>query len=266
MLAQSIQVIVLAVGFLSLSGLVLAPVSAAAAGGDIVSEMFRKDEDQSEKFYIKGVNHFAKGKHAEAEVALLESLRQVRKYKGENDKHVTIVSHQLAANYQNWGKYEKAEQYHIAALDNAKRHLRRGDIQLIRLHANVGSIQNLLGKPASAVNYLVSAQQMMSGTGVNPDVQALVAGNLGSSYIELGKLDKAKPLVDQSCDIWRERYPEDHPHVGSCYWSQAKLAAKQNRVPQAKSYYRKSLDVFSRIADDKHPILQRIHRELDALK
>ncbi|MEM9407253.1 MAG: serine/threonine-protein kinase [Acidobacteriota bacterium] len=104
-----------------------------------------------------------------------------------------------------------------------------------------------IGREVTVVEALDRAHERIANSFEdNPEVGADLREVLGTTYQELGLLDRALPLLEESLVMRRELYGEQHERVASNLNELARLHHSKGDLDQAEAYFLETLDVLER--------------------
>ena len=217
--------------------------------------------------YTLGLAYSQTQDWAEAQGSLEQALKGAESVMGEDDPHLSRITHILAAVYQNDAQYQNAETLHKRTLALQEKVLPSGDPQLVALLMNVGSILNLELKGKEAEQYLRRALESASKSDRRDQVQlALIKDNLANSLRLQGRLDEAEGLYRESLPVLRDRYGDTHQFTADGYWGLAFIAKERGQFELAASLYEKAIRGFATFFPDTDPLMKQVQSEYDRVK
>jgi tetratricopeptide (TPR) repeat protein/tRNA A-37 threonylcarbamoyl transferase component Bud32 len=111
-----------------------------------------------------------------------------------------------------------------------------------------------------ALTDTVTARELLSrglaearAMSAQPALQAQMLDVIGRLYLELGDVDRARPLVEEALGIRRRVYGEDHPEVASSLESVAAAAERKGDVGVTVKLRRDALALRRRVSGEADP-------------
>ena len=102
-----------------------------------------------------------------------------------------------------------------------------------------------IGREVTVVEALDRAHERIEGSFEdNPEVGADLREVLGTTYQELGLLDRALPLLEESLAMRRVLYGEEHREIASTLNELARLHHSKGDLGEAEKYFLETLDVL----------------------
>ncbi|MCC9600303.1 serine/threonine-protein kinase [Stieleria sp. JC731] len=86
-----------------------------------------------------------------------------------------------------------------------------------------------------------------------PLVRATILDKIGTVYLSLGRIDKARPLLFESLELRSEHLPPDHPDLAASLHSSGYLHFASGNMDRAEEFLKKSLAMRERILGEDHP-------------
>jgi eukaryotic-like serine/threonine-protein kinase len=146
----------------------------------------------------------------------------------------------LGSAYFHAGRYEEAEQAHLAALDNAERSQPDDATLLATIHNNLGVLYGELRRLDEATSHYRRGHELLvRSLGVDHPSTAMLETNLAMVLGLAGRYDEAERMLEDSLARMGARLGRDHVDLAL---SHAELA----RVHVAQGEYRTAIPLFER--------------------
>ena len=84
---------------------------------------------------------------------------------------------------------------------------------------------------------------------------AVIYGNMGEIYREMGDYSNALSFHEKARDIQQQIYSSDHVHLATTYNNMALVYKSLNDPFKALSYYKKALAIEEKLMPSLHPLL-----------
>jgi serine/threonine protein kinase len=107
--------------------------------------------------------------------------------------------------------------------------------------------------PAFAATVLERGAARIEELGDQPEVQARLLDALGLLFVNLGRREDARKLIQRGLDTRREVLGESHPDYAISLQHLARLARMDGRYADAERLYRQTLDILKRTRGVGHP-------------
>jgi len=84
---------------------------------------------------------------------------------------------------------------------------------------------------------------------------AVNRAGLGKLYLRMGRHDEALTLIEESFDIYRSLFPENHDRVATGYQSMGLAYLEAGRYVEAETMLRHAIDLRAKLVGENHPAL-----------
>jgi class 3 adenylate cyclase/tetratricopeptide (TPR) repeat protein len=146
--------------------------------------------------------------------------------------------------YEKWGKYDEAERYFGAALDDLREPL--DTTEAARIYSGLGMAFYHRGELDNAIDHLKISLDMMNTLDDQPGV-AEVCNNLGVVYCKKGDWSQSSQNLDQSLSIWRDT--QDTYGLAATYNNLGLVRHRQGDLDRALEQFQKSLELFNQLGN-----------------
>ena len=92
---------------------------------------------------------------------------------------------------------------------------------------------------------------------------ANACNNLGSNLLSLRRYADAAPYIKRSYKLFRSCYGENDYHVGIALSNLGSLAFVGGNLDKAEEFYRRSVEILTRVLGERHPRTQQSQANLD---
>lgn len=107
--------------------------------------------------------------------------------------------------------------------------------------------------PAFAATVLERGAARIEELRDQPEVQARLLDALGLLFVNLGRLEDSRQLIQRGLDIRRDTLGEDHPDYAISLQHLARINRMEGRYAEAEQLYRQALDILERRRGIEHP-------------
>lgn len=192
-----------------------------------------------------------RGRYAEAEPILMRTVSMCEQVLGADHLLTAGSLSNLAALYQELGKYDEAEALAQRALARLESALDTSDSMPIEnafLLAtslnNLAALYQTMGKYTQAEQLFLRAIAiwMHKFEPIHPRL-AYAQNNLGSLYEDLGRYDDAEALYQQALFASEKMFGPNHPHIVACLTNLSGLYLLQRRYSEAEPLIRRGLQI-----------------------
>ena len=198
--------------------------------------------------------YLARGRFAEAEPLLKESLAIYKSLVGQQHPDVAMSLNNLAELYRVQGRYAEAEPLLKQSLAIHKRVFGQEHPDVATSLNNLAALYFDQGRYAEAEPLLKQSLAMRKRIlGQEHPLVANSLHNLASLYEAQGRFAEAEPLLKQSLAIYKSLFGQEHPDVAMSLNNLAALYQAQGRYAEAETLLKQSLAMRKRILGQKHP-------------
>ena len=203
-----------------------------------------------------------RGRYAEAEPIVQHTVAMCEQVLGADHPLTACSLSNLAALYQEQGKYDQAEALAQRALDHLEQALdgnytapSDNTFLLATSLTNLATLYQERGKYVEAEQLFVRACAIWIHTfgPVHPRI-AYAQNNLGSLYEDQGRYDNAEALYQQALFASEQMLGPNHPLVATCLNNLAGLYLNQKKYAQAEPLIRRALHICETELGPDHPL------------
>ncbi|MCK5407407.1 MAG: tetratricopeptide repeat protein [Candidatus Krumholzibacteria bacterium] len=159
-------------------------------------------------------------------------------------RHAVTLKRKKGQLYEKWGKYDEAERYFEAALDDLREPL--DTTEAARIYSGLGMAFYHRGELDVAKDHLKVSLDMMNTLDDQPGV-AEVCNNLGVVYCKKCDWSQSSRYLDQSLSIWRDK--KDPYGLAATYNNLGLVRHRQGDLDRALELFQKSLELFNQLGN-----------------
>lgn len=199
--------------------------------------------------------------------ALARSLSQNLQYQASNEVLSDYIAQypgrlydRSAAFFLQSYNYMQLGAYHQAMVANKESLKLKEQLGLEGVGENYmrfGAIYLLAGDQERALENLLKAKDYPIESG---EIYAWIDGYLGSTYSELGQLDRAEQHYLQSIESFEIDFGEEHPDLATAYYDLGRLKWKQKKWDEAEHLLGRALSIAATLR--QHRIMGQIYNVL----
>jgi len=209
------------------------------------------------------LNHYWTGEFEKSKKFHLMAIHIKEKYVDLDDQAISYNN--IGALFEAMSKRDNnlAMAYHQSAFAIRKNMENR--INIAFSLNNMGVIEKNLGNYKDALLYFNKALELRKSVygseAIHPDI-AQTYTNIADIYINMGRLDEAKLLLDRAIDIYEIKYSDSNIDTSKSYYNLAKWYYVQSLYHDASFWFQKVLDIRkatqSKECDDDFQELERM--------
>ncbi len=182
--------------------------------------------------------------HPTALTIYLEVLKFQEEYRGKENPGLSPYLNNLGRLYKDMEKYAESEVLLNRSLQIEIENMPTSSNVADRMN-NLGHLYTMQNKHAKALPYYQKAVELM---GANYSFHPYYGGfikNLASTYLELGRLKDAEPLMAEGLRYTKKAYGDKHPAVAIQLMSQGRLYILQRKFKAAEKNYQQAFSIFN---------------------
>ncbi len=191
------------------------------------------------------------GKHVEAEVLLLQAIRN---HSGETNPACAMLLNELTTLYRHLGKYAGYEWLYQQALEMTKSQL--GVTQPAYAHSlnKLAMLYRHTGRYKEAESLMQQALEIIENqSGVHTTTYANGLHNMAMLYREMERYREAETLIQQALKIIKEQKGEEHIAYAAPLDNFAQLNYHMGRYVQAEGLYQQAIEIRKVHLGENHP-------------
>lgn len=175
-----------------------------------------------------------------------------------------VKLHEQAVRAQNSGDWQRAEEFHRAILEGARKIPGFPGNEIARALSNWASTLNLLSKHADAERALLEAKDLLKLHPTSDPLQvAVLYGNLGDATARQGRLKEAEQHHQRALQIISTTAGAPESFTASNKAGLAYIFWKRGNLKSSKQYYEEALRVLLPLAGPNHPIVMKFRTEYE---
>ncbi len=172
-----------------------------------------------------------------------EAIEVWRKYKPGNP-NLSYCLHSIAAIYSDLGKVQEAESLSVEALQIAEAALDSTHWLFLKSMAGLAGVLGRSGKHDKALPVWERAVRLsLLSEGDTSSLLAHYRSELGSCYLQLGKINKAEPLILSGLQQLETQTEDDDPRLARAIMRLGQLRTKEQRGTEAESLLVQAVEV-----------------------
>ncbi len=183
------------------------------------------------------LNNFDQAKHQ-----LEKALSSLEKHYGSDHVEIVYGLNSIGIYHSHKKEYGEASYVLMKAVNIATNAYNKNNVVAATLNANLGNLQRLLNNLQDSKKLLEESLEFLAiFHGADNLHVAMVRGNLGLLYGDLGDNNKKKEYLTQALVIFKKQLPQNHPHLDNLSRELEKMERENPKNDTAKS---KSLGYF----------------------
>jgi tetratricopeptide (TPR) repeat protein len=203
---------------------------------------------------VIGTTYYALGKNEEAEPHFVESLKILRRIRGNEHPRTLISIGHMGELLMNQGKYDEAQVYLAEALETQRRVLGNEHPGTLQSISNMGSVLSDQGKYDEAEVYYTEALETRRRVLGDEHPSTLISiGNMGSLLYDQGKYDEAQVYSAEALETQRRVLGNEHPNTLTSIVNMGGQLMSQGKYDEAQVYLAEALEGFRRVLGNEHP-------------
>ena len=214
------------------------------------------NKDLISTLYLMGKVQLILGNYAESEKSIKRALEISNKVFSDSSLNGTEGLLLLKELYVAIGDYPKAEQFAKKVYHIQKRLLGISNVQTAQTGINIAMIK-LQRKNATLTDIekllLQNGELIKKSIGVNNPIYQSYLGSLAHYYTQTNSLKKADTLLAQENQYWIDKFSKFNIHSPNIWLERGEIAIKLDKIPEAESYFEKSISVYGNIFGENHP-------------
>ncbi|MBP7310552.1 MAG: tetratricopeptide repeat protein, partial [Candidatus Cloacimonetes bacterium] len=202
--------------------------------------------EYSETLFHLGLLYHYLLEHETAEGIYLQVLEFQEAFRGKDDPGLSPYLNNLGRLYKDMGRFAESELLLNRSLQIEINNMPTSSNVADRMN-NLGHLYTVQNKHAEALPYYQEAVRLM---GANYSFHPYYGGfikNLATTYLELGQLKEAEPLMAEGLQYTKNAYGERHPATAAHLVSQARLFVLQHKFAAAEKNYLAALSIYNNV-------------------
>ena len=227
-----------------------------------LTEILEKEELQSISKAMAGLGfgfyEDARGNYSTAIESYLKGLSALEGGEHTLKERKLIVTGltNLGVAYRKSGKFDKAMETNIEAVDLAYNVYGENHLTLSYIYNNIGSVYYSTGDFGQAAEYFERGAAIISQSlGWNNERIGTVWNNAGVSMFRLGNFQKAAEYLEEAQRVKEANFGENHIDTALGYSNLASIYILNGAFDQAERNYQRSIDVRKANLGSNHPDL-----------
>lgn len=208
--------------------------------------------DTLESHFLRGSLLEALGRFDEAISVLRDLLERSTRALGAESEKTLTVGMTLGGVLRHSGDLDGAERVWRETLETRRRVLGANDPAVLSTLNNIGIIHAMRGQTAQAEACWREVLQRRRANGAAPEELAGPRTNLGLLLQDQGKLDEARPLLEEQLADTRRRSGDDHPNTLDAMLNFSSLLLEMCEFDAAERLQRECLERTSRRYGPEH--------------
>ena len=192
------------------------------------------------------------GLYEQAEPHARKALQKLRQVHGDEHADVAGGINRLARVMRHLGEYAESERLYRSALAMQRKLLGDEDPKVATILNNLAILLKHKGDLAAAEDHYRQAIDILRKRGLSKKLAPGLQG-LANVLRERGAYDEAKSLLQESLNICRDQFGDQHPTVARVLQSMGNLATRKGDFAAAVKQYESALAMQRRLLDDAHP-------------
>ena len=218
-----------------------------------------KDRDPIEvasETHDVAVSYCARGKHIQARLLCLRSLRILRPLLGAHSPDVANVLHTLATTYDKTSEQLPAERIYLRSLRTVEKAARNADVDTLHIQV-LSSLARLFrgqGRYREAEPLAKRALALAEEKSGSRDPQVVHAlNNLAVLYSDTRRFAEASRLYQRVLEITKKPGSADHLQVAGAYRNLAAIEHARGRDKAAEPLAERAVEIRQRALGPEHP-------------
>ncbi|HSH51017.1 MAG TPA: tetratricopeptide repeat protein, partial [Bacteroidales bacterium] len=225
----------------------------------------KSSREQAENFNDVGEMLYAGNHFRSAELAFSAALSIYDDQNLSKTKGATLTISNLGLVYHSTGRYSKAEEYTLKALEIRKSNL-KDDIGYGASLNNLAVLYKDMGKyNESEVLFKQAHGLIKNANGENSNPYAIVLNNKAMLFQTIGRYEQAVSLLNKAIVIADNNLKEKSPNYIRLYVNLALLYQLMGELDKAEKIYLQALALQEKRIGHKHPDYASLLRNLAAL-
>ena len=203
---------------------------------------------------IIGRTYFNLGEWQKAEPHLRRALELHRSVSGTDNEDTLQANHLLAVVLRNTGQLDEASTQATAVRAQAERMFGPDDERTLQILNDLAQLHKSYREHAKAIElFRTILDRVERGAVVDPEMLAVVRGNLGESLDATGDVEEASAMLTSSIAAFVAAHPEPHPDTARARVRYAALLLRTGRTEEARAELDAAIKIFDRKLDATHP-------------
>ncbi len=221
--------------------------------------------EQAENFNDAGEMLYAGNRFRSAELAFAAALAIYEDKGLTKTKDASLTISNLGLVYHSTGKYSKAEEYTLKALEIRNNHLKDNVGYGASLN-NLAVLYKDMGKYNESEELFKKAHTLIKkANGENSNPYAIVLNNEAMLFQTIGRYGQAESLLNKAIAIADNHLKEKSPNYIRLYVNLALLYQLMDELDKAENIYLQALALQEKRIGHKHPDYASLLRNLAAL-
>lgn len=196
-------------------------------------------------FHLGLLYHYLLEYHT-AEGIYLQVLEFQEAYRGKDDPGLSPYLNNLGRLYKDMGRFAESELLLNRSLQIEINNMPTSSNVADRLN-NLGHLYTKQNNHAQALTYYQKAVRLMGANYSFHPYYGSFINNLATTYLELGQLKEAEPLIAEGLKYTQQAYGDKHPTTANQLASQARLFVLQCKFAAAEKNYLQALSIYNNV-------------------